>query len=576
MLSRLYEEADTELRKVKVERQGQAEENFDLRERLEALEQANRRLETTLAEEEDPRNDISAKAAVIHQFEDQLRMLAEKHAADAKTSAEEAQSLRESLQQQANVVQSLQSSLQNKAADVDRLLKQGEAERLHLEQQLKDEKEKLSSMEAQRLQDAALRESMQQELLKAEASFLKLREKSEETVAKWQRLGAEESSAMNDLRAKLSTSESQHASLRGQTTRYILTTDALCHAVLQWARKIQNSEGVVAALQKLERIRAAGGKGEANKIDEVAQMRNLLDELQKSYRHTPRPPTPRVLPSGDTHESGVTRLPQSLKSLVAARVSQKLGSSVEELVTEDASATTGEASRSSNPVSLRLKVLQTMNAHEQRRVVVQSPVQGPGTPTPLSIDQEKVRRRERRQPKSIMKSRPGPSSQEGSDLTQEPPTEALDSVTAFSRGLYSRPVVGGPGRKEKGETGTDAPGVTRSAKKRGRKADETEAAVRKQLLPSQSQEDGRQSEATETGHDQKRSKRSSKDETVTSRGAHQKPRLIWKYRSQDDGDHPSQGFSEVLDIQQPSASGILGCNDDSQETTLSQDMNQDH
>ena len=560
MLSRLLEEKEDELQRLRAERDEQAGESFNLVERLEALEEADSQLETALAERTELRAKLSARETTIDQLEGQLRTLEEKHAAHTRITTEEVSELKQNLKEQDKTLQALRAS-QIEKTGIDELLNQERAERLRLEQRLKETKVELDAMEAQHLQDTTLRESMCQELLESEARVDQLRAKADETTAKREQAGTKDSTVMTDLRHKLATFEAQQAGFREQPGSDIRTTDALCHAVVRWARTVRNSEGVTTELENLERIQAAGEKGEANKTEEVDQMGCILGELQNHYEHCqPPPPIPQARTSGVRSEGGAVRPPQSLKSLVAAKVLKRLGPSADEYKGAAApSVSPSVASPTLNARSLREGFPRAAVEQRPRRVTVQTPVKKEPkestearSPTPKGLppDQEMARRRDGHQPKSIMKSRTEPSSQGDSMPAQAPSVEALDSTALFPRGLYSRPVVGGATWKEKEGTTTVVVPPTRSTKKRRWGSEATEAAVRKQLLTFHSQDGEGYAEEPETLHDLKRRKAALADEERNL----SEPHLVGR---QDGRECSPRGPGETQDSQKPLTNDTL-------------------
>ncbi|KAK4111388.1 hypothetical protein N656DRAFT_158017 [Canariomyces notabilis] len=458
MVSTLYkrkeaecEEHMKELASLRDTARKQAEQIHELEANLIAMDAAHddseeriRQLEVTGKEAIRLREEVKSKTAVITELQSKL---------DAKEKAYESQveNLTSSVNQIAQSMQendrlsrivadqaaaiARQDSMERSAAETTKLAIQGERERKVLADHLEKLKEEIQQKEQNERRDASIIQSLQQSLATAESNRKAAVQELNQLSTRQDQLESRLTTKIQDLETKLEAAQGKVVELEKENNSHRARSRALVDILRKWTVQ----EGLY--FDDLSFL-SDGGIGVEEITARLAQVLGQLSLPQKSGKtpdgecpeNTSRPgETSKFFPGNP----GETPQETSNKQSDLGQPDRDNSSSTLGDHSGAKGGVAGSALEGANP---------QLQLHHLRKVIVRSPANVPTEPVPPSVDQEKTRRREALQPRSIMKrvtrSRsslsqhvdPDPMSENGAFVRLTDESHTIDPLTLIESG----------------------------------------------------------------------------------------------------------------------------------------------
>jgi hypothetical protein len=414
MVSTLYRrkeaecEAHTkELAALRETTEKQADQIHELETNLFALDAAQdeneetiRQLQASGAETDRLREELNSKAAAVAELQSKLDSKEKAYTSELQNYSSNmhnlAQAIREKDQSSAAAVQQAaetarregQADLRNFRKETDQLYREMEQQRVSLVEKLEKLKQKVHEKEENEAQSAATIRSLQESLATEEAKGKLVAEQLAQRSASLQQLESQLTSRTKDLETELKATKDRAANMEGETQRQHSRSEALIAGLRQW----MHQEGH--AIDDLDWIKD-GNRSEEEISTGLARILKDLSLSQKSQTVTPES-HPGGLLRDDNSDFSSANLPQEDAKNHADVDAETSQSTIDDIGTEvEGNAVEGAFGNDPLPYAATL--------HHMRRVIVRSPSNVPNEPAAPSIDQEKTRRREGVQPRSIMK-----------------------------------------------------------------------------------------------------------------------------------------------------------------------------
>lgn len=397
------------------------------------------RLRSLVEENSHVKDELATKAAAITKLEGELHDKDKAYLVDAKKFSDNIDRLTKLMHDQeldarARTDQAVDNACRQLRLEMERKhesLRLAEKERSGLDIQLKDTMKELSNREQNPCHESAMVISLQESLDAAKCRISELSREAEKIHDSFEATRKGDATTINKLRAEVMESRKKAAELSDiAVAMKDLFND--CIPTADIGPKLRES---------LENP--------------------LADRVQQSTTGRMQPDTDDRTPGANGSLNGGS----SPKQHATNHLPSTLSSGEEECRSENANDRIDGPERtilSSSPLSdAPQSATETEDAIDQeqaRRVVVRSPNNGQVTPVPPSVEQEKQRRREIVQLKSIIKPRPEPSVKTVQDSSQE--TGSIGGVIpdygSFLRGPYNRPVAGTLSREDRKKSQSEA------------------------------------------------------------------------------------------------------------------------
>ncbi|KAK3682618.1 hypothetical protein B0T22DRAFT_290069 [Podospora appendiculata] len=372
--------------------------NLEIKEKARALELEVRRLA----------EDLESKTASAADLERSLRAKDESHQSETQQFAAQILKLNQQMQDKETASKLAASKeleiarrevhmeMEKSEADVRRLLYATQQERNTMAEQLNKFEQDAFNKEQAARQSSNTINSLKERLTSAQKEFKTTTEEFKERVLKLEQAHRQESARVESLEADLVLSRKRELELQEEAGRRDANTQAFFNSLQLVAQR----EGLVGLNKSLMDVcqSKAGLEEMGQQITQVAEQLILSRQPQTITRSGK--------PKGPTDESRNTTNPPVLEGWRSQEHSSN-DSSLGQVHGDDGPGTmlfdepeTQPTTGGSDINSQALSFLQ----NELRRVVVYSPASFENRPSPpLSIHQEKTRRRETLKPKSIMK-----------------------------------------------------------------------------------------------------------------------------------------------------------------------------
>lgn len=289
--------------------------------------------------------------------------------------------------------------MERSCAEAKKLTLQAECERNLLANQVEELKQGIQQRKQRELQDTATIHSLQHSLSSAEAKGEAAAQELTQCSAKHGQLESRLMAKVSALETEIEVSQGRAAKLEEECHRQGAKSQALITALTHWALRVGLD---ISALDCLN--------------DSDASAEEISAGLAKALERSPVPKKPQTAADKECRED--TQLCDKISKFFpsdAGQLSQGLLGDSSTL--SEHARVEGDAPKATSEV-----IDPHLHLHHLKRVIVHSPASIPAEPVPPSIDQEKIRRREALQPKSIMKR----VTRSTSSMLQE---EALDEVS---------------------------------------------------------------------------------------------------------------------------------------------------
>jgi hypothetical protein len=417
MVSTLYKRKDAdcaghmkELTALRETVEKQADQIHELETNLIAMdavqdenEETIRRLKASGTETAQVREELKSKAAVLAELQSKLDAKERKYASELQNYSSSIQKLAQAIQDKDQssgiaVKQAAEAARREARLELERanskteeLLRETQQQRDSLIKQLEELKQRVHEKEQIESRDAATIRSLRESLATEEAKGKLAAEKLAQRSASSKQLEAQLSSKVKDLEAELEAAKARAAELDGERQRQVAGSQALLAGLKHWA----DQEGLM--IDGLDCFDDGNKRPEEISAGLALALRHH-SSYQRSETVIPEVHSGDLLLRGENSKffSG-SQLPQGNLGN-CNHGDQPTGDSIGgELGERTGPEAFAERPAGNDPLPYASKL------HHMRRVVVRSPANVPGEPAAPSIDQEKVRRREAVQPKSIMK-----------------------------------------------------------------------------------------------------------------------------------------------------------------------------
>jgi hypothetical protein len=415
MVSTLYRrkeaecEAHTkELAALRETTEKQADQIHELETNLFALDAAQdeneetiRQLQVSGAETDRLREELNSKAAAVAELQSKLDSKENAYASELQNYSSNmhnlAQAIREKDQSSAVAVQQAaetarregRADLRKLREETDQLYRKMEQQRVSLTEQLEKLKQKVHEKEENETQGAARIRSLQESLATEEAKGKLVAEQLAQRSASLEQLESQLTSRTKDLETELKATKDRAASMEGETQRQHARSEALIGGLKRWLHQ----EGHV--VDDLNWIKD-GTRSEEEISTGLARILRDLSLSQKSQTVSPESHAGGLLCDENPKFLSSANLPHEDTENHADANAETSQSTIDDIGTE-VEGKAVEGAFGNDPLSYAATL------HHMRRVVVRSPANVPNEPAAPSIDQEKTRRREGVQPRSIMK-----------------------------------------------------------------------------------------------------------------------------------------------------------------------------
>ena len=417
MVSTLYKRKDAECEEhmkvvaaLRETTEKQADQIQDLETSLVSLDAAQeenehtiRRLEETSRDTARLKEELKSKAAAVAELQRTLDAKEREHALDREKYGSNihklAQAIHEKDQYSSAAAQQaaetarreVRAEMESVNVKTERLLQETQQQRASLVGQLENLKQQIHRKEQDGFQDATVIRSLQESLATEEAKGKMVANQLAERSRDLERLENQMASRVSDLETQIKAAREREIELEGEGHRQRTKFEGLLAGLRNWA----SQEGVSA--DGLDFL--SDGKNTAEEIGTgLSQALRQVSLSQRSQTVTPEVHQQGSLLRGENasffsdNEAPQTgpknqpggRLPNGYDGTALGGREKSDGDSMENVPGNDP-----------------LPYAATL--HHMRRVVVRSPANVPNAPAAPSIDQERARRREAIQPKSILK-----------------------------------------------------------------------------------------------------------------------------------------------------------------------------
>jgi hypothetical protein len=455
MVSTLYKRKDGEceqqkkaIESLRETTEKQSDQIQDLEASLVSLDAAQeenedtiRRLEAAARDTAQLKEDLKAKAAAVAELQGKLNAKEREHALELQSYSSNihnlAQAIHEKDQSSGAAAQQAAETARREArtemervnANTEQLLQETQHQRNLLAGEVETLKGQVHQNEKEASQHAATIRSLKATLATEEAKRKEVAEQLTQRTANLEQLESRLTSRVNNLETKLNTARNQAVELDAENQRQHTRFEALLTGLKHWALQ----EGL--AVDGFDCL--SDGNRTAEELD--SELTKILTQLSRSQK----PQT--VIPAEHLEETLLSGN-ENLKSFPGSQPLQEgperrseiakpkngfVGAALGELVGKNGK-TEGRGS-GGDPLPYAATL------HHMRRVVVRSPANVPNEPAAPSIDQEKMRRREPLQPKSILKR----VTRSTSKLLKQEDLGGVAGHGAFKRSWQSGP-DGGP------------------------------------------------------------------------------------------------------------------------------------
>ncbi|GAB1315744.1 hypothetical protein MFIFM68171_05954 [Madurella fahalii] len=361
----------------------------------------------------------------------------------AQSMQEKDQSLRAAADQAAETARrEARIEMERSSLETKKLVLQAESERNLLANEVERLKQEIQQKDQKKRQDTATIQSLEQSLSSAEAKGKAAAQELTQQSAKQGQLESRLVASIKTLETKLEASQERAAELEGESHRQHARSQALVGALKHWALQVGLDISVLDCLNDSD-----------TSIEEIgAGLARVL--RQSSFPQKPQTAAAKECPEDTQLCDGTSKFfPGDAGQLSHGFPGNQAEHDL--LVRNSSSSTMSEhAGTEGEALEDTVEVIDPhLHRHHPRRVIVRSPASVPAETAPPSIDQEKIRRREALQPKSIMKRVTRSTS---SILQQQTPDGVSENNTAV-RDTDTPSTL--PGDKSPGAEVTSAPDV---------------------------------------------------------------------------------------------------------------------
>ncbi|KAL2260964.1 hypothetical protein VTK26DRAFT_4901 [Humicola hyalothermophila] len=420
MISALYRKKEADCREhesqlavLRETTEKQAEQLRELERNLVAMDAAHeedeetiRRLEASATEVDRLRGHLMSRDATVFELQSQLDAKNREYSADLKTCSsrilelsrlleEKDQSCRVAAHQAAETARrESRKEMESGIAETESLLRETQAERDSLLREVKALKQRIQHKEKDECQHAATISSLQKDLAAAEARGKAASKELEQHSISLTQLETRLTSQIKALETELEQSRKQATELeldsQHRHAKFQALIAGLKHRAAQNGLDVGDFDRLSDDKTSVEDVRAG-----------IVRALEHLALSQKSQATALGEPVQNFLPAGedskfcsDDNIHRVRAVPDNVSGFDQFG-KNRAGKSAEFTYTQEnkMDSSSGE----------RLPGLHLSKPRQSRRVMVRSPANVPNQPVPPSVDQEKMRRREGSQPKSIMK-----------------------------------------------------------------------------------------------------------------------------------------------------------------------------
>lgn len=429
MISALYKRQDAEceehIKEVKALRlstENQAHQIQGLEESLVSLdaaqeenEETKQALEAALVETVQLRDQLKSKEAAMVELQSTLATRQNEHSGEVQQYKADVQRLSQTIQEKGAAAREAEEAIRHQVwaemegtnARTMKLLGESQEQMNSLVGQLENLKRENQQREQSGLQDAAtirsLREALAAEQAKRESTAEQLALRSRDLDELEIRL----TSTVNGLEAQLDLSRDRAAELEGESRCHRARSEGVVAGLKLWAQQ----EGLV--IHGLDCL----GEGNDSADDISTGLAQALSHMRRGGKsefisiRKPWKADPRHRPGVEQPANGYA------------------GAAMGEGAEPDLAVAQNESGQDS--------VTYASTLHHMRRVVVCSPANAPDEPAVPSIDQEKARRREASQPKSILKR----VTRSTSNMLTETAAAGVAGHGAFKRSKQDKPAA---------------------------------------------------------------------------------------------------------------------------------------
>lgn len=417
MVSTLYkrkaaecEEHVKELGSLREAMEKQAEQIHELENNLLAMDAAHddseetiRQLRVTAAEAARLAEEVKSKDAAIAELQNKLDAKDKAHAVEVQSFTSNVANLTHSMQEMDRSLriavdqaaetarQEVRNDMHRSCVEAKALVLKAERERNSLAAQLDKLKHEIQQREERERQDAATIESLQQRLTAAESNGEAAAQELAQRSAIQDQLGSRLTERVKTLEAELEVAQGRAAELEGDSHRQRAQFQALAAFLNNWALQAGLNIDGLRCLNEADTSVEGISAGLARVFGQLSLSQNSQNAAESGHREAELCGETSKFFLGDAGKASQL-VPGSQTGLDRVRDNSSSTAS-------EHPGTAGEAPEDAATVANSQLAL-----HHLRRVVVRSPANVPTQPVvPPSIDQEKVRRREALQPRSIMR-----------------------------------------------------------------------------------------------------------------------------------------------------------------------------
>ncbi|KAK4043138.1 hypothetical protein C8A01DRAFT_13306 [Parachaetomium inaequale] len=417
MVSTLYKRKDDECREhlkeleaLRTTTEKQADQIHELEGSLVALDADQDESEEMIRElgkeAKQLREALKSKAAAVTELQDSLNAKDTAHASELRDCRATAQKLAQSLQEkeQSSVAaaqhavetarREVRFEMERVHAKTEKSLQEMTKHRDSLATQVEKLKQQVHEKEQNESRDASTISSLQERLAMEEARGKAAAEQLVQRSTNLEQLENQLTARVEALETELKTTRNRAVDLEGETQRERTKSEALISGLKRWAQQ----EGL--------QINGLDDLGDGNKsADEISTvLARALSHV--SLSRGSQTAIPEAHP-GDVSFGGENSKFFSSQSSQSPRADLGNHTRGDRPTKEDIRSAVGEhpgtGGNAAGDTSSNDPLSYASTLHHMRRVVVRSPANVPHEPAAPSIDQEKMRRREAVQPKSIMK-----------------------------------------------------------------------------------------------------------------------------------------------------------------------------
>ena len=486
MVSTLYKRKDAECEEhmktvatLRETTEKQADQIQDLETSLVSMDAAQEENEHTIRRLEEASRDtarlkeeLKSKAAAVAALQSALDAKEREHALErekygsnihklAQTIQEKDQYSGAAAQQAAETARrEVRAELENASAKTERLLQETQQQRASLAGQLENLKQQIHRKEQDGFRDATTIRSLQESLATEE---LKGKTVADQLAHRWsdlERLENRMASRVSDLEIQLKAAREREIELEGEGHRQRTKSEGLLAGLKTWASQEGLSIDSLEYLSDGKRTAEEIGTVLSQALRQVSLSRRSQTVTSEVHQRDPllRDENASFFPENQAPQTGLKNqfgghLPNGCTGTALGGREETDRNVVEDVLGNDP-----------------LPYAATL--HHMRRVVVRSPANVPNAPAAPSIDQERARRREGIQPKSILKR----VTRSTSNMLKQEESGGVAGNGAFKRSRQDE--LGG----RSAHTAADATEKPSRAAKRPRRRSQSETAWSSSLI----------------------------------------------------------------------------------------------